>query len=154
MEQRVVVRFFTLKRLNPQDIHTELFSVYGSNVFVLSMIYKRHQLFADWRTELCDDPRSRGFLHGDLAEVLGVMFRKCPLTLARGFVSVAYYSVITLCLIWFKTSEHIAGERSWKASSCIWVMHIFTIRGNLVNISNDFVPVEFCIQPTSRIWSK
>jgi hypothetical protein len=29
MEQRAVVRFFTLKKLNPEDIHIELLSVYG-----------------------------------------------------------------------------------------------------------------------------
>jgi hypothetical protein len=40
MEQRAVVRFFTLKGFNPGDIHTELLSAYGLNAFALSTVYK------------------------------------------------------------------------------------------------------------------
>jgi hypothetical protein len=40
MEQRAVVRFFTLKRLNPKDFQTELLSVSGHNALALSTIDK------------------------------------------------------------------------------------------------------------------
>jgi hypothetical protein len=38
MEQRAMVRFFTLKRLNPEDIHAEFLSVNESNTLALSTV--------------------------------------------------------------------------------------------------------------------
>jgi hypothetical protein len=43
-------------------------------------------------------------------------------------------------------------RRTWQASSCIWTMHILIIRGSLVNISKDFVFVEFHIWLTVLTW--
>jgi hypothetical protein len=59
--------------------------------------------------------------------------------------------MIALCLIWLKISAHRAGERLVKISSCIWTMHVFTIRGDFVNVPNDFVPVEFHIRLIAQI---
>jgi hypothetical protein len=44
-----------------------------------------------------------------------------------------------------KIYVHISGERPWNASWCIWTMQVITIRGNLLNVSSNFVPVEFRI---------
>jgi hypothetical protein len=66
MESKAVVRFFALKRLNPEDIHTELLSVYEPDTFALLIVYKRHYHFVNGRTELCDDSRSGRCLRNDL----------------------------------------------------------------------------------------
>jgi transposase len=58
MEERAVLCFLTLKGLNPQQIHSELESVYHEDALDLPMIYKRQARFRDERTELSDDPRS------------------------------------------------------------------------------------------------
>jgi hypothetical protein len=40
MEQRTVVRFFTFKKLNFEDIHTELLLMYVINTIALFTMYK------------------------------------------------------------------------------------------------------------------
>jgi hypothetical protein len=77
IEQRTVVRFFTLKRLNPEDIHTELLWVSGPNIFALLMVYKWHQRFVNGRTELCNDSWSGRPLRNDLAQALSAMLQEC-----------------------------------------------------------------------------
>jgi hypothetical protein len=73
MEQRTVMRFFTLKKFNLEDIHTEFLSMYGPNALAFSTVYKWNQRFVDGRTEICDDLRSRRSLSHDLAEALNTM---------------------------------------------------------------------------------
>jgi hypothetical protein len=51
-----VARFFTLKKLNPEDIQAEFISRYGPNRLALSTLYKCHKRFIDGRIEPCDDP--------------------------------------------------------------------------------------------------
>jgi hypothetical protein len=80
MEQKTVVRFFTLKRLNFEDIHTELLSMYGINILVLLTVYKWHQRFVNRRTELCDDPRPGRPLRNYLVQALSAMLQECPFT--------------------------------------------------------------------------
>jgi hypothetical protein len=80
MERKMVLRFFTLKRINPQDIHTKLLSMYEPNAFALLTMYKWHQRFADERTEFCNDPRPGRPLHCDLADTLDTMLQECYFT--------------------------------------------------------------------------
>jgi hypothetical protein len=58
IEQMTVVGFFTLKGLNPRDVHAEFVLIYDTDVFVLQALYKWHKRFAQGRTERFDDPRS------------------------------------------------------------------------------------------------
>jgi transposase len=78
MEQRAVLRFFTLKGLNPQQIYSELESVYHEDALALPTIYKWHVRFRDGRTELSDDPRSDRPRRSDLAEVISSMLEERP----------------------------------------------------------------------------
>jgi hypothetical protein len=68
MEQRDVLRFVTLKRLDPQQIHSELESVCHEDALALPTISKRQVCFRDGRTELSDDPRSGTPRKNDFAE--------------------------------------------------------------------------------------
>jgi hypothetical protein len=52
MEQRTVVRFLTLKGLNPQQIRSELESVYDEDALALPTIWKLHTRFRDGKTEV------------------------------------------------------------------------------------------------------
>jgi hypothetical protein len=57
-------------------------------------------------------------------------------------------------IYWFVLiSLDVAGADTFRSDD-IWTMHISIIRGNLVNVSKDFMPVKFGIQPTSRTWLK
>jgi transposase len=68
MEQRAVLRFLSLKGLNPQQIHSELEPVYHEDALALPTIYKWHARFHDGRTELSDEPRSGRPRKSNLAE--------------------------------------------------------------------------------------
>jgi transposase len=78
MEQRAVLRFLTLRGLNPQQIHSELESVYHEDALPLPTIYKWHARFRDGRTELSDDPRSDSPRRSDLAEAISSMLEERP----------------------------------------------------------------------------
>jgi hypothetical protein len=78
MEQRAVIRFFTLKGLSPVDIHAELDSVYGEEALCLRAVYKWYDRFHQGRTELFDDPRSGRPQQNDLAGALGAMLEEFP----------------------------------------------------------------------------
>jgi hypothetical protein len=80
VEQRAVVGFFTLKGLNPKDIHTELESVHMAEALCLRTIYKWHKHFIQGRTELLDDPRSGRPLRNDRADTLRAMIQEFPFT--------------------------------------------------------------------------
>jgi histone-lysine N-methyltransferase SETMAR len=89
MEQRAVVRFLTLKWLNPQQIYSELESVYHEDALAMPTVYKWHARFRDGRTELSDDPRSGRPRKSDLAEAIFSMLEERPFSsckcLARHF---------------------------------------------------------------------
>jgi hypothetical protein len=74
------VRFFTLKRFNPEDIHMELLLLYEPNILALSTVYKWHQRFINGRTKFYDNPRSRRPSHNDLAQALSALLQQCPFT--------------------------------------------------------------------------
>jgi hypothetical protein len=57
MEQRTVVRFFTLKKLSARDIRGELEDVYGYAALSLSAVKKWRKPFANGRISLEGDPR-------------------------------------------------------------------------------------------------
>jgi transposase len=80
MEQRSVVRFFTLKGLSSRDIYTELESMYMDEALCLCTVYKWHRRFMQGRTELFDDPRSAQSLQNNLADALRVMIQEFPFT--------------------------------------------------------------------------
>jgi transposase len=77
-EQRAVFRFLTLKGLNPQQILSELESVYREDALALPTIYKWHARFRDRRTELSDDPRSGRPRKSDSAEAIFSMLEPRP----------------------------------------------------------------------------
>jgi hypothetical protein len=80
MEQRAVVRFFTLKGLSPRDIHIELESIYMDEALCLRIVYKWHELFTQWRTELFDDPWSRQLMQKDFVNALRDIIQEFPFT--------------------------------------------------------------------------
>jgi transposase len=78
MEQRAVIRFFTLKGLPSRAIAAELESVYAGEALALSTVKKWRKRFAQGRTALCDDPRSGRPLMNDLAEAIASMLKERP----------------------------------------------------------------------------
>jgi transposase len=55
MEQRAVIRYFTLKRLKDREIQTELESMYGPEAFARSTVTKWRKRFQEGRTDFIDD---------------------------------------------------------------------------------------------------
>jgi transposase len=68
MEQREIIRFFTLKVLKAREIQTELESLYGPEALALSTVRKWCKRFQEGRTDLMDDPRSEKPVTDDLVE--------------------------------------------------------------------------------------
>jgi transposase len=79
MEQRAVIRFFTLKRLKAKEIRAELESVYGPEALALSTVKKWRKRFEEGRTDLIDDRRPGRPVTHDLAEAIQSMLTKRPL---------------------------------------------------------------------------
>jgi hypothetical protein len=89
MDQRAVIRFFTLKRLSVQQIHSELESVYHKEALTLSTGYQWSARFRVGRTKLSNDPRSSRPGKSDIATGISAMlayrpFLSCKL-IARHF---------------------------------------------------------------------
>jgi transposase len=78
-----MVRFLTLKGLNPQQIHSELESVYHDGALALPMIFKWHARFRDGTTVLSDDPRSGRARKSDLAKAFFSMLQEHPFSSGR-----------------------------------------------------------------------
>jgi hypothetical protein len=57
MEQRAVIRYYTLKGTDPARIHAKLLLVYNAGALKRSAVYKWHKTFVESRTDLGDDPR-------------------------------------------------------------------------------------------------
>jgi hypothetical protein len=70
MEQRAVIRFFTLKGLKSRDIHAELMLVYGGDSLASATVKKWNKRFREGRTDLFDDSRVGCHLTHDLAEAI------------------------------------------------------------------------------------
>jgi transposase len=83
MEQRAVIRVFTLKGLKAKPIQAELESVYGTDACKLSMVKKWRSRFLQGRTTLFNDPRSGRPLTQDLAEAVRSMLDEKPFTSCR-----------------------------------------------------------------------
>jgi hypothetical protein len=75
VEKKEVLRFAILKMLNPEDIHTELFSVSESNTLAVATVYKWCQHFVNGRTELYDGPWSGRPLRNDPARAPSAMLQ-------------------------------------------------------------------------------
>jgi hypothetical protein len=78
MEQRAVIRFFTLKGLHGQAIDAELEHVYHTDAFALPTVKKWRRRFAQGTTSLCDDPRSGRTLTTDLAAAIASLLKEKP----------------------------------------------------------------------------
>jgi hypothetical protein len=92
-----VVRFFTLKSLNPKDIHTELESVYMNESLCLRTVYKRHKRFMQGRTELFDDPRSGWPLQNDLVDALRAVIQEFLFTSCK-HLCIHFRLAMNICL--------------------------------------------------------
>jgi hypothetical protein len=86
MKQRAVIGFLTLKGLNPEEIYSELESIYREDVLTHPTVYKCHERFRDWRTEFSDDPRSGKLRKSNLAEAISSMLQERPFALYRFLV--------------------------------------------------------------------
>jgi energy-converting hydrogenase A subunit M len=73
MEQRVVIRFLTLKGLKVKEIQAELESVSGTDACKFCLMKKWRLRFLQGRTTLFDDPKSGRLLTQDLAEAVRSM---------------------------------------------------------------------------------
>jgi transposase len=71
MEQRAVIRYYTLKGTDPARIHAKLLSIYNEGALKRSAVYKWHKRFVESRTDLGDDPRSGRPSHDEFAEGMG-----------------------------------------------------------------------------------
>jgi hypothetical protein len=78
MDQRAVIRFFTLKRPKAREIQTELESVYRPETLALSRVKKWRERFQAGRTDLMNDPRPRRPVAQNLAEAIQLMLRERP----------------------------------------------------------------------------
>jgi hypothetical protein len=76
MEQRVVIRFFTLKELKARAIHTKLESVYGPETLALLTLKKWWRDCHRGRTDLFDDRWFGRPLTNDDAGAIGSMLEE------------------------------------------------------------------------------
>jgi transposase len=97
MEQRAVVRFFTLKGLSPRDIHTELKIVYGDEALCLRAVDKWHERFTQGRMESFDNPRFGRPLQNDLANALHAMIQEFLFTSCKRLY-IHFRIAKTICL--------------------------------------------------------
>jgi transposase len=106
MEQRAVIRFFTLKGLPSRAIAAELKSVYAADALALPTVKKWRKRFAHGRTSLCDDPMSGPPLTNDLTEAITSILKERPFlsckVLCRHF-RMAKASCLRIC---FQPREH------------------------------------------------
>jgi hypothetical protein len=89
MEQRVVLRFLTIKGLKAKKIKMEITSVYGDEALQISAVKKWRKHFMLGRTELGDDRRSGRSANSDLTHVIAELIR------ARPFLPAKYYADIS-----------------------------------------------------------
>jgi hypothetical protein len=78
LEQRAVIRFFTLKGPPSRVIAAELESMYAAGVLALPTIKKWRKRFPQEKTSPCGDRRSGLPLTNDLAEAIASMLKECP----------------------------------------------------------------------------
>jgi transposase len=78
MEQRAVIRFFTLKGLKAKENRAELESVYCSEALALSTVKKWGKRLQEGRTDLIDDQRPGRPVTHDLAEAVQSMLAERP----------------------------------------------------------------------------
>jgi hypothetical protein len=78
MEERAVIRFFTLKRLKAKEIGAELESGYGPEALALWTVKKWRKRFPEGRTDLIDDRRAGRPVTHDLAEAIQLMLAERP----------------------------------------------------------------------------
>jgi hypothetical protein len=73
MEQRVVIRFFTLQTLKAKNIQTDLELVDGPEAFALPTVKKWRRGSQQGRTDLFGHRRSRKLVMNDLGETISVL---------------------------------------------------------------------------------
>jgi hypothetical protein len=83
MQQRGVIRFFTLKWLKAKNIHAELESVYCPQALAVRTVKTFGRGFQQRRTDLFDDPRSGWPLTNDLGEAIASMPTERPFSLYK-----------------------------------------------------------------------
>jgi hypothetical protein len=85
MEQRVVLRFLTLKDLKAKEIQMHLTSMYDNEAFQISAVKKWRACFLQERTEFGDDQRSGRPANSDLTQVIAELIRECPFISCKTF---------------------------------------------------------------------
>jgi transposase len=78
MEQRALIRFFTLKGLKAKEIRAELELVYGPEALALLTVKKWRKRFHEGRTDLIDNRRPGRPVTHDLAEAIQSMLAERP----------------------------------------------------------------------------
>jgi transposase len=78
MEQRAVVRFYTLKGVKSKKICMKLTAVYGTESLALATVKKWRLRFSQGRRDLFDDPRSGRPLTHDLSQAISSMLEERP----------------------------------------------------------------------------
>jgi hypothetical protein len=107
MEQKAIIRFFTLKGLKAKAIQAELESVYGTDACKLSTVTKRRLGFVQGSIILFDDP----------AEAVGSMPAKRPLVSCN--VLYRHFRIAkTTCL------RIVADELGLQKFHLRWVTHL------------------------------
>jgi hypothetical protein len=136
MEQRAVIRFFTLKGSSPRDIHIELKCVYGDEALCFRAVYKWYERFLQGRTELFDNPRSGRPLQNDLGDALRGMLQEFPFTSCkRRCVHFRIAKATCLCIL-----HDVLHSKKFNLR---WVPHTLddTQKAERVSFSADLVRV-------------
>jgi transposase len=97
MEQRMVIRFFTLKGLAVQQIHSELESVYHKEAVTLTIVYKWSARFRAGRIKLPNDRRSIRPGESDVATGIFAMLDKRPFLPCK-LIARQFWVAKTTCL--------------------------------------------------------
>jgi transposase len=138
MEQRAVIRFFTLKGLNVQQIHSELESVYHKEALALPTVYKWSARFRIGRTTLSDEARHGRPGKSDLATGISAMLEVRPF-LARKPIARHFRVAKTTCLRILRANLEL------KEFHLRWVPHTIapTQKGNRVTLSRKLLTILF-----------
>jgi hypothetical protein len=136
MEQRAVIRFFTLKGSSPRYIHTELEYVYGDDALCLRAVYKWYERFLQGRTELFDNPRSGRPVQNDLGDALRGMLEGFPFTSCK-LLCVRFGIAKATCL---RISHDVLHSKKFNLR---WVPHSLddTPKAERISLSADLVRV-------------
>jgi hypothetical protein len=145
MEQRPVIRFFTLKRLKARAIHTELESVYDPETRAPLIMEQWWRDFHQGRTDLYNVSRFGKPLTNDPVGAIGPMLKERPFSSCK----------VLYCHFWIGkvTGLPVLHDRlGLKTFHLRWVPHALSISQQSERVSySKFLLTELVEQKASRL---